>query len=172
MPYLSDGGLRVREELELFRDFLKARGHKLTHQRETILRRTLQINEHFSAEQLFELLRSESKGISKATVYRTLALLVEAKLLDALDFDRGFLLYERSTHEAHHDHLICVRCKRIFEFHNEEIEKLQEQIATRYDFEMVSHTHHIYGLCGRCRSEGDGSESTSTSAKKRRVKST
>jgi len=147
----------VSDELETFREFLKDHGLKLTAQRGAILARTLQIDEHFSAEELFEVLRRESRGISKATVYRTLALLVEAELLDARDFDRGHMLYERATHEAHHDHLICVRCKRIFEFHCEEIEQLQEQISQRYDFEMVSHTHHIYGVCGRCRrQEGDG----------------
>lgn len=142
----------MSDEFDTFRDFLKEHGLKLTAQRETILRRTLQIDKHFSAEELFEVLRRENRGISKATVYRTLALLVEANLLDALDFDRGHMLYERATHgEAHHDHLICVRCKRIFEFHCEEIEVLQDQITQRYDFEMVSHTHQIYGVCGRCR---------------------
>ena len=144
----------MSDRVENFRDFLKGEGLKLTHQRETILRRVLKVDAHFSAEELFDLLREQSSGISKATVYRTLSLLVEAKLLDALDFERGHMLYERATKEAHHDHLICVACKKIFEFHNEEIERLQEQIAEKYDFEMVSHTHQIYGLCGHCRRKG------------------
>jgi len=147
-----------RDELETFRRFLKERGHKLTLQREAIVRRIQRIDKHFSAEELFEVLRGENKSTSKATVYRTLALLVEANLLDALDFERGHLLYERAKSEAHHDHLICIACKRIFEFRNEEIERLQEQVARRHDFEMVSHTHQIYGVCSRCKNRGISSE--------------
>ncbi len=144
----------MSDELERFREFLKQRGHKLTQQRESILRRIQRIDEHFSAEELFEVLRREARGISKATVYRTLSLLVEANVLDAVDFERGHMLYEKASQQAHHDHLICVACKQILEFHHEEIERLQEQVARRYDFSMVSHTHQIYGVCGRCRRSG------------------
>jgi Fur family ferric uptake transcriptional regulator len=141
--------------IEQFQAFLKQEGQKLTQQRELILNRVMEIDEHFSAEELFELLRNDNSGISKATVYRTLSLLVDADLLDALDFERGHMLYERHAGgEHHHDHLICITCKRIFEFHNDEIERLQVEVAKRYDFEMVSHTHQIYGVCGRCRRQG------------------
>ena len=142
----------MTEPITIFQEFLKKQGQKLTQQREAILQRVLLVDEHFSAEDLFELLRKENRGISKATVYRTLSLLVEAQLLDSLDFERGHMLYELHTKgDSHHDHLICITCKRIFEFHNEEIERLQEEVAKRYDFEMVSHTHQIYGVCGRCK---------------------
>lgn len=145
----------LEEERRRFQEFLKARGLKLTQQRQRILESALAVDEHFSAEDLFERLRSESQRISKATVYRTLALLVEAHLLDTHDFERGHTLYERAAHgTAHHDHLICLGCDRVFEFHSEEIEDLQEQVALRFDFEMVSHTHQIYGICGRCQRQG------------------
>jgi Fur family ferric uptake transcriptional regulator len=143
----------VDGEADTFRRFLKTRGLKLTTQRGAILDHAVSVRGHFSAEELFEGLRGVG-GISKATVYRTLALLVEAGLLDEHDFERGHKVYERSTNRAHHDHLICVACNRIVEFHSEEIERIQEQIARTHDFEMVSHTHQVFGLCPRCRREG------------------
>lgn len=140
-------------EADAFQEFLRQRNLKLTQQRRVVLDRTLELRKHFSAEELFEELRAH--GISKATVYRTLALLVEAGLLEALDFERGHKVYERAgREEAHHDHLICLGCNQIIEFHNEQIEQLQTQVARRYDFEMVSHTHQIFGVCSRCRRQG------------------
>ncbi len=150
---LSLGRRSQVNEIEVFQEFLREQGQKLTHQRGAILKRILAVDVHFSAEDLFETLRGD--GISKATVYRTLSLLVEAGILDALDFERGHMLYERRNQgEHHHDHLVCLSCKQIFEFHDEEIERLQEIIAQKHDFKVVSHTHHIYGECGSCRREG------------------
>ena len=140
-------------EVETFADYLRDQGLKLTAQREGILGRVLRIKKHFSAEQLFDLLRDEGSGISKATVYRTLTLLVEAGLLAEHDFERGHKLYENAAHQDHHDHLICVDCGRIVEFHNERIEELQEEIASMFDFRMVSHTHQIFGQCPTCQTK-------------------
>ena len=146
---------RLEEERKRFQEFLRERGLKLTHQRVQILERAVEVDEHFNAEELLELLRSDNHKISKATVYRTLALLVEADLLDTHDFERGHTLYERAAHgTAHHDHLICLGCDRVFEFHSEEIEALQTAVAERFDFKTISHTHQIYGVCGRCQRQG------------------
>lgn len=143
-------------EVAEFQEFLKQKQLKLTSQREAILKRALRTRKHFSAEELFEALREEKSGISKATVYRTLSLLVEAGLLAEHDFERGHKLYERATHQCHHDHLICISCQRIIEFQNEEIERLQEEVAERHGFAMISHTHQIFGRCQRCRDGADG----------------
>jgi Fur family transcriptional regulator, ferric uptake regulator len=144
----------VAGEADVFQKFLRARGLKLTVQRQAILDRAIELRKHFGAEDLYESLRQDTRGISKATVYRTIALLVEAGLLDEHDFERGHKLYERASPRAHHDHLICLACGRIVEFHDEQIERIQEQVARTHEFEMVSHTHQIFGVCPRCRSEG------------------
>lgn len=139
----------MSSEAETFQRFLRTRGLKLTTQRQAILDRALTLRKHFSAEDLFDDLRG-ARGISKATVYRTIALLVEAELLDEHDFERGHKVYERASPRAHHDHLICVKCNRIIEFHDAEIERLQEQVARAQGFEVVWHTHQIFGVCPRC----------------------
>jgi Fur family ferric uptake transcriptional regulator len=139
-------------EVESFTEFLKRRGLKLTAQRRRILVRALEEPNHFSAEKLLNDLRREDASTSKATVYRTLALLTEALLLDSVDFERGYRLYERATlgHE-HHDHLICTECDRVVEFHDEKIEKAQGEVAKAHDFEVLWHTHKLYGRCSECR---------------------
>jgi len=147
----SRTGRSVERETAAFREFLAKRELKLTEQRQIIFQRILREEKHFSAEELLEALRRERRSISKATVYRTLQLLVEAKLLDQVDFDRGFKLYERTLGHSHHDHLICVECSRVVEFHDEALELLQESIVKKYDFEMISHIHKVYGRCSDCR---------------------
>lgn len=141
-------------EADEFQRYLKTKGLKLTSQREGILERVLMVRKHFSAEELFDSLRDDPRGISKATVYRTLALLVEAGLLEEHDFERGHKVYERAANRTHHDHLICVACHRIVEFHDEQIERRQEQVAREHGFEVVSHTHQIFGRCPSCRQAG------------------
>lgn len=144
----------MSDAVETFNRYLRQQGLKLTTQRERIVRRVLKITKHFSAEELFDLLRKDRSRISKATVYRTLSLLVEAGLLDEHDFELGHKLYEQSVRDEHHDHLICVACRAIFEFHNHEIERLQEQVAAERDFAITYHTHQIFGTCSEYRRTG------------------
>ena len=131
----------------LFRE----KGVKLTAQRRQLLQRALLQRRHFSAEDLCESLRHRRAGISRATVYRTLKVMVENDIVEVHDFDRGYRLYESRLGRHHHDHLICLRCRRITEFENPDIEVEQEKVARRYHFKILSHTHKIYGLCTRCR---------------------
>lgn len=137
---------------------LKERLHdkdlKLTHPREVIAEKILsaKAGEHFSADELWEKLRKTAKGVSKATVYRTLNLLVEKKIVEEHDFGKGQKYYERMVERPHHDHLICVQCGRIVEFENAEIERLQEVIARESGFKLSYHSHKLFGACPRCRS--------------------
>ena len=125
---------------------------KLTRPREIIVQKILvtKAGEHFSADELWERLRKKDKRVSKATVYRTLGLLVEKKVVEEHDFGRGQKYYERMMERPHHDHLICVQCGRIIEFENPEIEHLQEEIAKREDFVIAYHSHKLFGTCSRC----------------------
>src|SRR5262249_23200173 len=109
-----------------FELFLRARSLKLTTQRRRILDRAFATHEHFSAERLWEWMRDEpGPRVSRATVYRTLSLLAEGRFVEALDTGKGELLYEHVLGHPHHDHMLCVDCGRIEEFHDERIEELQ-----------------------------------------------
>jgi Fur family ferric uptake transcriptional regulator len=151
---VHEGASSDTPEFSVFSAFLKRRGLKLTEQRRHVLARALAEPKHFSAEQLLTNIKRQDSSISKATVYRTLALLVESHLLDSVDFERGHMLYERALGHMHHDHLICTECGRIVEFHDEAIEKAQQAVAQHHKFEVAWHTHKLYGLCASCKKKG------------------
>ena len=149
----------MEAELKAFKDFLRKKTLKLTTQRTVIAKRIFRTSGHFSAEDIVGAFRKDRKAISKSTVYRTLDLLVEGNLLEAIDFDRGYRLYERCHGRSHHDHLICMRCRLIVEFCNDEIESLQDQVAESHGFRTVWHTHKIFGLCSSCSDSVDANPS-------------
>ena len=134
-----------------FESYLRRRSLKLTSQRGAIFERAFATHEHFSAETLFGWLRSESdRRVSRATVYRTLSLLEEGGFIESLDTGSGELVYEHVLGHEHHDHLICLGCKRIVEFQEDRIEELQEDVARRKGFRLLSHSLRLMGLCAAC----------------------
>ncbi|MBI4574927.1 MAG: transcriptional repressor [Planctomycetes bacterium] len=141
----------MREELAAFRDFLRRRGLKCTSQRMRVAERVLQRRDHFSAEAVMDDLRRGGEAhASKATVYRTLVLLEECRLLDSQDFGDGFRSYEPAWGVQHHDHLVCLSCRRIIEFTDHDIERSQERVANSHGFRVTSHIHRIFGYCSDC----------------------
>ena len=134
-----------------FERFLRQRSLKLTAQRNRIFERAFATHEHFSAERLYEWLREEKgPSVSRATVYRTLGLLVEGGFLESLDTGRGELLYEHVLGHRHHDHIVCIECGRIDEFLEPEIERLQEAIASKKGFVLQYHSMRLFGICASC----------------------
>jgi Fur family ferric uptake transcriptional regulator len=134
-----------------FELFLRTRSLKLTSQRRRIFDRSFATHEHFSAEQLYRWLAAEPGArVSRATVYRTLALLVEGHFVQALDTGRGELLYEHVLGHPHHDHMVCLECGRIEEFHDDRIEELQAEACRKKGFQLVGHEHRLKGFCRAC----------------------
>lgn len=139
----------------LFEDYLRKRDLRLTKQRAEILRAIFATHRHVTAEELYEMMRVDERAkklrISRATVYRTLALLAEGGFVEALEIGRdGGTLYEHVLGHEHHDHMVCTRCGRILEFHDDELEALQEKVVARHGFRPASHRLNIYGTCERC----------------------
>lgn len=132
-----------------FIDYLKSQQLKLTQQRLDILQAFLKARTHVSAEDLFKSLHDSHPGIGYSTVYRTLKLLKDADIAKENFFRDGFIRYESVFNRDHHDHIICVKCHEIFEFENDEIEKLQEQVAQSIGFKIVDHQLEIYGMCNK-----------------------
>jgi Fur family ferric uptake transcriptional regulator len=128
--------------------YLDGMGLKHTKQRDLILISFLESNEHVSAEQLYQKVRSENPSIGFTTVYRTLKLLVDAGLAQERRFDDGLTRYE--VEQEHHDHLVCLKCGKIIEFESDEIENAQVRIAADYGFKILRHRHELYGHCSSC----------------------
>ncbi len=136
---------------EAFESFLRERGLKLTPQRMRIFERVFATHEHFSAEQLFGWMREEpGDKVSRATVYRTIGLLAEGRFLESLDTGNGELLYEHVLGHRHHDHLVCEDCGRIEEFYDEDIERIQTQVAKSKGFVLRHHSMRLFGTCPTC----------------------
>ncbi len=143
--------MRYEQIVKRFEEFLKERELKLTGQRRRVLDRAFGTHEHFSAEELFDMLQAEgAEKVSRATVYRTLGLLLEGGFVEALDTGSGELKYEHILGHHHHDHMLCLACGRIEEFHDERIEVLQEENCQRRGFELVSHDLRLRGYCKSC----------------------
>ena len=136
--------------IKRFEDYLKRNSLKLTPQRQQVFDKVFSTSEHFSAERLYELLRAEEgDGVSRATVYRALEVLAKGGFVETVETGRGEVLYEHMG-QHHHDHMVCVECGKIEEFHDERIEDLQERAAEAVGFVIVSHVHRLSGLCSGC----------------------
>jgi len=139
----------VTEE-DRFRDHLKRKELKFTPERGLILKKVFSLHKHFDVEELFRKLRKKDRTISRATIYRTLPLLLESGLIREALRCRGRVYYEHIFGHPHHDHLVCIECGKIIEFKNEKLEKLQDGICRKYGFKPIEHRLGIKGYCRRC----------------------
>jgi Fur family ferric uptake transcriptional regulator len=133
----------------LVEQLLREHDIRLTDQRRLVVRRALSFL-HFTAEELVADVRSIDPSVSRGTVYRTLALLHQVGVVEKHDFRYGPPNYEVTFGKAHHDHLMCVQCGEIIEFQEPRVEQIQEAIVKRFSYQLLSHTHKLYGLCPRC----------------------
>ena len=123
----------------------QAKGLRITEQRRVIARVLSESRDHPDVEELHRRASSVDKGISIATVYRTVRLFEEAGILERHDFRDGRSRYE-PTPDEHHDHLIDIESGDVIEFHDDELEKLQNVIAERLGFRLVDHRLELYGV--------------------------
>jgi Fur family ferric uptake transcriptional regulator len=138
-----------RDAHERLTRFMKTNGLKVTRQREAILDAFLDAGGHVSVEELLGAVRKRSPGVGHATVYRAIKLFVDAGVAQEHKFTDGATLYEPASDDDddHHDHLICTKCGKIVEFENDEIERLQEVVASTLGFRLVDHRMQLYGAC-------------------------
>jgi Fur family ferric uptake transcriptional regulator len=139
------------ELLKEFKGILKANALKFTKQRETILSTLYNNPKHFTSECLYLLVKQKHPelNIGIATVYRTLSLLEENGLVSSVSLGAQGKKFEIAN-KPHHDHLICSECGKIVEFENEQIERLQQQIAEENGFILTDHLMQLYGICSEC----------------------
>jgi Fur family ferric uptake transcriptional regulator len=143
----------LQEELTAY---MERKGLRSTAQRRLVSEVFFRTGGHLSIDDMLALVRKQDSKVGYATVYRTLKLLVECGLANERQFDDTVTRYEVAHHDSHHDHLICLECKQIIEFEDSEIESLQDALAKRYGFKLVSHKHELYGLCERCQQRAMG----------------
>lgn len=135
---------RLLKQLE---GYVDEKGLNRSEARVKILETIVREARHFRAQDLLLRLQKRFPEVGKATLYRNLPILVECGLIQEGPRDpEGQTLYELAEHE-HHDHIVCLDCRRIFEFHDEVIEKRQTQVAKDLHFSLKRHGHVIYAEC-------------------------
>jgi Fur family ferric uptake transcriptional regulator len=108
---------------------------------------------HLSAEDVYRILLDQGDDVGLATVYRVLTQFEAAGIVQRHNFEGGHAVFELDQGE-HHDHLVCIKCARVQEFLDDEIERRQSLIAKQYQFDMTDHSLTIYGVCLQCRTNG------------------
>ena len=122
-----------------------SKGVKLTDQRKIIAKVMSVSIDHPDVDELYKRVSKIDAKISIATVYRTVKLFEEARIIAKHDFKGGKARYEELS-ESHHDHLIDIKTGEIIEFVDEEIEKLQKKVAEKYGYDLVDHKLELYGV--------------------------
>ncbi len=136
---------KTREHLDTF---LAGKGLRRTKPREVIIEAAFATTDHFTAEELLEMARKLDRTVSRATVYRTLSLLVESGLLREIDLGKDQTYYDPNfLQKPEHNHLICQDCDRVVEFENEHIALLEDCITKRLGFTPANKSIRIQASC-------------------------
>lgn len=136
---------------EVLDSFMQKNGLRRTQQRRHLLLSIFASDDHFTADQLMDRLRGETSEASRSTVYRTLALLVEAGLLKEVHLGGGQVHYDPNfTENPDHAHLVCVKCGKVEEFKAKELSRRMNKIATERGFREINHMVKIEGVCSDC----------------------
>lgn len=133
-----------KASLEILKSVLVKEKLRLTDQRIAIWNQIRNSKKHMDVEEIFSLLRKKKKIVSRATIYRTLDVLVRNRLIRKMDVGDGYSLYEPRLDNDHHDHMICEDTGDIIEFFSEELELLQEKIAREHGYTVVRHIHQLF----------------------------
>ena len=102
--------------------------------------------EHVSAEDLYKMLLDQGEEIGLATVYRVLNQFDDAGMVARHHFEGGKSVFELASQE-HHDHLVCLDCGKVIEFHDEVIEERQQVVASQFNIKLTNHSLYLYGHC-------------------------
>ena len=142
--------------LEEFKKIIKDNGLKYTKQREILLKTLYNSSYHFTTESLNMHIKEKypDLNIGIATIYRTLNLLENARMVTSISFGSQGKKFELAN-KPHHDHIICKSCGKIVEFTDQEIENKQLEIAQKNGFTLTSHLMQLYGICEKCSKKGN-----------------
>jgi len=132
------------KNIQILKEVLQKEGLRFTRQRLAVWTEIGISREHRDADDIYISIRSKGVKVSRATVYRTIDVLVKNELVRKLDVGDGKSRFESKVDEEHHDHMICLETGNIIEFYNSRLEQLQEKIALDNGYELVRHVHQLF----------------------------
>jgi Fur family ferric uptake transcriptional regulator len=135
---------------KFFIQYLRDNNLKVTKERLMLLEELFNSTGHLDADSLLFQLRNQGKRVSRATIYRTLDLLVQCGLARKSRLGREHYVYERVTPGKRHDHMVCTGCGKIIEFYDADLDERQRQVCLEHNFRPSFYSLQIQGLCADC----------------------
>lgn len=148
----------MSSELDVLREYIQKNGLRFTPEREAIVKEVFARHDHFTVDELYLSLRRK-RPISRASLYRTIPLLIEAGLISEVFQDSGQTRYEHTYGHQHHCHLRCRVCGQVIEFHEPYLEDLEKRMAAEHGYLVNGHRLEVLGRCPACQEKNNSTQS-------------
>jgi len=132
-----------------FDNYLTEHKHRKTPERYAILDTIYADTKHFDMDTLYQTLIERNFRVSRATLYNTIQLLLDCKLIVKHQFGQNHSIYERAYHNDAHHHLICTKCNKVIEYKNVNLQAILKHLKTK-QFTPSHYNLYIFGICNVC----------------------
>jgi Fur family ferric uptake transcriptional regulator len=150
--HTEDMNTKIKRE---FQAIFRQNGLRISEQRDAVVDIFFSTERHLSIADVMEELKNRGVEVSEITVKRIMRLLSEYGIAQERLFNGQEIRYEHLHTGEHHDHLICLRCRKIIEFENPDLERIQENVAREQGFHLIRHNLEMYGICRECFGDQD-----------------